>query len=614
MSEGTAAPVANTAAGANGSEQPQQQSAWSTMSGMMFRFLMMWMFMQWIRGGQKQETQTSPGAPQTVGGPAKNRFQLGTEMSLWVFVNEEEVFTEFGNSDALFWRKDDLVFGDWTSGVDKDGVFSFSNEVNLSKNVQNNGSLYMHTYLTKSGYSPSKSLKEGTYNSDFVVYRSKRLNRYKKRTIKKTQNLLTGKTSVDEELLKHAEKHGHVEMISHWHPNITVNLVVDQTPWSKGKIPSPLDEVIHFDATGTVYEPVVYLNDYWNLLREFTPINDTVKTVTFRVTFQPISLFKLQMYVSQNQQSQWQAMFGEAAGDSSEADQDAMKEAILETNPIMLGLTVVVSIVHSIFEFLAFKNDIQFWKSRKTLEGLSVRSILWGIVQSLIVFLYVLDNDTNFVIRVSIFIGMIIDAWKITKVVSISLDNENKILGIFPRPVITDKSTYVQSDTKKYDELAFKYLGMLFFPLLVAYCCYSLAYEEHKGVYSFILSMLYGFLLTFGFIMMTPQLFINYKLKSVAHLPWRMLTYKALNTFIDDIFAFVIKMPTLYRIGCFRDDIVFFIYLYQRYKYRVDPKRVNEFGTTGEPAEEESQGEGNPQAAIEEPQEPEKKAQEKKND
>ena len=69
--------------------------------------------------------------------------------------------------------------------------------------------------------------------------------------------------------------------------------------------------------------------------------------------------------------------------------------------------------------------------------------------------------------------------------------------------------------------------------------------------------------------MMTPQLFINYKLKSVAHLPWRMMTYKALNTFIDDIFAFVIKMPTMYRLGCFRDDIVFFIFLYQKYVYRV---------------------------------------------
>merc|ERR1719222_1192631 len=76
---------------------------------------------------------------------------------------------------------------------------------------------------------------------------------------------------------------------------------------------------------------------------------------------------------------------------------------------------------------------------------------------------------------------------------------------------------------------------------------------------------------------MTPQLFINYKLKSVAHLPWRMMTYKALNTFIDDIFAFVIKMPTMYRIGCFRDDVVFFIFLYQRYIYKMDPTRVNEF-------------------------------------
>ena len=45
--------------------------------------------------------------------------------------------------------------------------------------------------------------------------------------------------------------------------------------------------------------------------------------------------------------------------------------------------------------------------------------------------------------------------------------------------------------------------------------------------------------------------------------------FQALNTFIDDIFAFVIKMPTMYRLGCFRDDIVFFIFLYQKYVYRV---------------------------------------------
>ena len=65
-----------------------------------------------------------------------------------------------------------------------------------------------------------------------------------------------------------------------------------------------------------------------------------------------------------------------------------------------------------------------------------------------------------------------------------------------------------------------------------------------------------------GFIVMTPQLFINYRLKSVAHLPWKFFMYKALNTFIDDLFAFIIKMPTLHRMSCFRDDIVFAIFMY----------------------------------------------------
>ena len=50
---------------------------------------------------------------------------------------------------------------------------------------------------------------------------------------------------------------------------------------------------------------------------------------------------------------------------------------------------------------------------------------------------------------------------------------------------------------------------------------------------------------SFGFVMMTPQLFINYKLKSVAHLPWRAFMYKAFNTFIDDAFAMVSPAPGL---------------------------------------------------------------------
>ena len=78
---------------------------------------------------------------------------------------------------------------------------------------------------------------------------------------------------------------------------------------------------------------------------------------------------------------------------------------------------------------------------------------------------------------------------------------------------------------------------------------------------------------TFGFILMTPQLFINHHLNSVSHLPWKFLGYRFVNTFIDDLFAFIIKMPMMHRVSCFRDDVVFIIYLYQRRIYKVDKNR-----------------------------------------
>lgn len=75
-------------------------------------------------------------------------------------------------------------------------------------------------------------------------------------------------------------------------------------------------------------------------------------------------------------------------------------------------------------------------------------------------------------------------------------------------------------------------------------------------------------------------------------MPGKALTYKFLNTFIDDLFAFTVKMPWLHRLSTFRDDVIFFIWLYQGWKYRVDYKRVNEFGQGGESDEEKEEVEG----------------------
>lgn len=48
-----------------------------------------------------------------------------------------------------------------------------------------------------------------------------------------------------------------------------------------------------------------------------------------------------------------------------------------------------------------------------------MRSVFFGVFQSLVVLLYILDNETNFVVQVSVFIGVLIDLWKITKVMDV---------------------------------------------------------------------------------------------------------------------------------------------------------------------------------------------------
>ena len=127
--------------------------------------------------------------------------------------------------------------------------------------------------------------------------------------------------------------------------------------------------------------------------------------------------------------------------------------------------------------------------------------------------------------------------------------------------------------TQRVDRSATLYLTITLGPLVLGWALKQLIYAAHKGWYSWALGSATSGVYTFGFILMTPQLVLNYKLKSVSHLPWKLLGFRFVNTFIDDLFAFVIKMPTMHRVSCFRDDFVFLIYLYQRYKYPVDTTR-----------------------------------------
>jgi hypothetical protein len=566
---------------ADGQPQPEEpngsQKFFDVIKSLVSRVVIFWCIMQFFK---KSPPAAQPGedGKSVMRAPATNLFQEGTDFDMFVYISEQDDFNEFDMDEHLYWKLEGIQFGKWDQGINGDSIYEKSMQVPLSERVQNNGSIYIHSFVVKAGKTPNP--KDGKrFSKKNTVYKKQRLNKFKKKMYKTTANLLTGETeqSVEDQMKAMTIKS---EIVSHWHPNLTINIVYDYTPWVPGQIPPPLDEFVEFTPSLAQYKPILWLNDYWNLGRDYQTINSSTPVMNLTLTFHPISMFKWQMYSAQTMKNKFNLLAGMMGEEEEDNDQDSVKEAFLETNLYLLILTFCISIVHSVFEFLAFKNDIQFWNNRKTTEGLSVRSVFFNVFQNVIIVLYVLDQDTNTMVRISCCVGLVIELWKITKITDVSLDFENPVLGIIPRLKVKEKEEYGQSGTGNFDRMAFKYLGMMCFPLAFCYCIYSVMYNEHKGWYSFILNSCYGFLLTFGFIMMTPQLFINYKMKSVAHLPWRMMTYKALNTFIDDIFAFVIKMPTMYRLGCFRDDIVFFIFLYQRYIYKEDPNRVNEYGVS----------------------------------
>ena len=109
-------------------------------------------------------------------------------------------------------------------------------------------------------------------------------------------------------------------------------------------------------------------------------------------------------------------------GTAEEGDQEEMKRMILETNPYLLGTTMIVTLLHTIFDFLAFKNDIQFWNNKKNVEGLSIRTLFVNFFMQVVIFLYLVDNDTSWMILISSFVGLVIEVWKIKNAVEFKVN------------------------------------------------------------------------------------------------------------------------------------------------------------------------------------------------
>ncbi|KAL7555096.1 hypothetical protein ACHAWF_018708 [Thalassiosira exigua] len=521
-----------------------------------------------------------------------------------------------GGKVLASWREEDLILGGVADGADSRTGFSifFMSDADQDMNRRNatltapltpaiwNNETHLYAYVRlqrrRRFDDGVDTRKRNSKRKDDVLVKRVSLTRHRKR--KKTRDvksLLDSSSGSEEDsataaagepdssvLTTASLNKTHDQTLMYLKPSLTLQ-IMDMGPVDfPNRKSMPRQFLDHMDwyegegdgrpTTSELYYPILYSSEFWITFASLKEVNGTMKESDLEITYEPVPMWKWQLQ-SQTEES-WRKQ--EAFTGEEDHGNDMLREMLLETNPYLLAVTGIVSVLHTIFDILAFKNDISFFKNKKSMEGISLRSMIVNSAFSLVILLYLADNETSFMVLMSNGVGLAIEVWKISKAITVKFEG-GKIEWV-------EAQSYKKSKTKEYDEIATSHLMFVTMPLVAGYGVYSLFYQKHKGWYSWILNTLVGFIYMFGFVMMTPQLFINYKLQSVAHLNWRTMTYKSINTFIDDLFAFVIKMPIMHRLACLRDDLIFFITLFQRYKYKTDYTRVNEFGQCSQPTEE----------------------------
>uniref|UniRef100_A0A182SUB3 Lipid scramblase CLPTM1L n=1 Tax=Anopheles maculatus TaxID=74869 RepID=A0A182SUB3_9DIPT len=371
---------------------------------------------------------------------------------------------------------------------------------------------------------------------------------------------------------KRPNKSVNQKRIAHIRQNVFIHIITEPFSVSPRDVPAELARDIRITPDNLVM-PIIRNDFAKEKLADLVEIDPNVAEASVTVHYAPSSVGKIKMLAQIER-----AMSDLTRLGFSEKDIDEVKSIFSDTNVYLLCGTIIISSVHLLIDFLSFKNDILFWKHKRHYAGLSLRSTLWRTFSHIIIFLYLLDEETSLLILIPTGIGTLIEVWKAKKILKLDVSLRQGIRfrsDESESDVPSDIKTQ-ENNTLELDKEAMQYLSYLLYPLCVAGAIYSLLYLPHKSWYSWTISSMANGVYAFGFLFMLPQLFINYKLKSVAALPWRVFMYKSFNTFIDDVFAFIITMPTAHRFACFRDDVVFLVYLYQRWLYPVDKTRIDE--------------------------------------
>ena len=261
--------------------------------------------------------------------------------------------------DTLVLEEKGFTLGDWKENRQIDTTFAVPTE------VQNNGTLWAHFYVALHGHPLDPTAKKYNVSNAYHFFRP--LNHIlPKKKVKKTRKLLGDASEATEEI----EEDKGPTFSSYYHPNFTLSFIPDSGTQSYSAMHPAVRQHVQLESTGARdtsgqngwYYPILFVNTFWQLRDHMTELNSTVNTLPLHITLNNLNNWKFSLYASIDEgmkQNQRQAANGgpmPAGGDGSEFEE--FKRVLIDTNVYLLSTTAIVSVLHMIFEMLAFKSDI----------------------------------------------------------------------------------------------------------------------------------------------------------------------------------------------------------------------------------------------------------------
>lgn len=249
---------------------------------------------------------------------------------LYIYVSDETIQTTFDDLELLLHLRD-IEFGKDVKGIDYETKLLVSAKENLP---------YLHLHLMKAGIHPDPL--KSPFDPINGIYKRFPLLKMMKKPHKKVNLMEKGAPLA-------SENADGKDLVPYWYPDIIVNLVNFDDILDFTEMPQFMKKNIYADRIRLQYHPIIYFNEFWELKKKRIPILDEDDhELPIKIAFATTSLLFFQLM------TQFDFTIKSIYGEHNEFD--SIKRMFLETRPWLIVLTFFVSLLHSLFDFLAFKN------------------------------------------------------------------------------------------------------------------------------------------------------------------------------------------------------------------------------------------------------------------